>query len=931
METHTIRRIAQLLLFLGPLQAFALVGCDDQTNSTGSINANGSQFASLIGENLISDANCTACHLADQTILRRLNPAPAPVLVGENGIGSRLSMNAIRDRISAHGAESGQRMPDLLHGLENREIAREDIAHYLASQGGPLNSSELRISSALLETGARLYSEVGCVACHGVEPNFGSQSANWSHASLTTFLQDPLASHPAGRMPDMALTSSEASAIAMHLINHDLDNQISVTPRSGLQLEYFDGQYSIASLQKETRKPDQSMSIAVPGVGPGAGKDFFGVRLTGEIDIPSDGRWSFWITSDDGSMLLIDDNVIIDHGGVHGATDKRGSVKLSRGPHQITILMFEASGGEELALSWSGPGVARNRVPEANFSHDTLILNPQWANASLSSEKIQRGEQMFMSIGCTACHVADMPIPNALAVAPPLTSLTPNRGCVGETVDPGLPDYEFTADERTEINSVLAAGDAIQNPLTASTAIAHTMTMLNCIACHQRGELQGPSDAIKAHFVSDGDAELGDEGRIPPTLNDVGNKLRLPALREVLLRGTKVRPYMATRMPRYGARQIEDLVVHFAAQDAKPADAIEPKFSVAAADTGRALTGIDGVSCIQCHTAAGHPSLGVPAVDLTDMHHRIRPGWFRKHLLDPQKSRPGTRMTAFWGNGGTDRIFNMYENGDPTRQVDAIWTYLSLGDSMPLPKGVVPEAGEYALIPTDEPIVFGAFMENVSPRALAVGLPENAHYVWDMEHGRVAMCWRGDFMDAEGTWHGRNARLLKPQGENVLTLPPGRAVEILKNRTSEWPATAERDRAGRTSEPWSMKGISRDENRRPVFHVQADGVRVSESLVPKLASGGTRLIRRFVVATDEGRGDLYMRAGRDISITPAGGEGRNRRWDLGEGRSIDIRGADSFVRDGPDGTKELLVKVPLLFRGQEDAVFEGTFEVEMNW
>ena len=313
------------------------------------------------------------------------------------------------------------------------------------------------------------------------------------------------------------------------------------------------------------------------------------------------------------------------------------------------------------------------------------------------------------------------------------------------------------------------------------------------------------------------------------------------------------------------------------------------------------------------------------------MHHRIRPGWFRRHLLDPQNTNPGTRMTAFWGNGGTDRIFPQYENGDPVRQVDAIWTYLSLGDSMPLPKGIVPEAGEYALIPSDEPIVFGAFMQDVSPRALAVGLPENAHYVWDMEHGRVAMCWRGEFMDAEGTWHGRNARLLKPQGNRVMTLPPGKAVEILENRTTPWPEIMERDPAGRTDERWSMKGVSRDEDRRPIFHLEADGVQVSERLLPKLASGGTRLIRRFIVGTEKGRGDLYMRAAIAASITPGGGEGRTRTWTLDEDRSIEIRGADSFIRNGPDGMTELLVKVPLLFRGQEDVVFEGTFDVEMDW
>jgi hypothetical protein len=388
---------------------------------------------------------------------------------------------------------------------------------------------------------------------------------------------------------------------------------------------------------------------------------------------------------------------------------------------------------------------------------------------------------------------------------------------------------------------------------------------------------------------------------------------------------------MKARMPVFGAAQVEDLVVHFAAADSRSADGIEPPFTVALALTGHTLAGEEGVSCIQCHTAAGHPSLGVPAIDLTKMHARIRPGWFRAHLLDPQKMNPGTRMTSFWGNGGTDRIFPEHETGDPTRQVDAIWSYLSLGESMPLPKGIVPDLGTYALIPIDEPITIGVFMKDTSARTIAVGFPEAAHYAWDLEHGRLALCWRGEFMNAERTWHGRNANLQTPSGSSVLRLPPGHAIEVLSNRAAAWPLAEERDAAGRREDGWRVRGVERDLDRRPMFVLEGVGVQVREQIVPRLARGGTHLNRRFTVQTDASRGDLYMRAAVAPSIKLGAGEGRHRRWTIGPERTIEIRGAESFVREDPNGIMELIVKVPLVFAGREDADFEGTFEVEMSW
>ena len=65
----------------------------------------------------------------------------------------------------------------------------------------------------------------------------------------------------------------------------------------------------------------------------------------------------FRLTSDDGSRLTIDDQVVVDHDGLHGDTAKEGSVTLTAGTvHDLRLDYFEAGGGERLTLEWMPPG-----------------------------------------------------------------------------------------------------------------------------------------------------------------------------------------------------------------------------------------------------------------------------------------------------------------------------------------------------------------------------------------------------------------------------------------------------------------------------------------------------------------------------------------------------------------------------------------------
>ena len=57
------------------------------------------------------------------------------------------------------------------------------------------------------------------------------------------------------------------------------------------------------------------------------------------------GKYTFKLTSDDGSWLYIDDILVIDNGGNHAMKSVTGMVNLEPGKHKIMIKHFDAGGG----------------------------------------------------------------------------------------------------------------------------------------------------------------------------------------------------------------------------------------------------------------------------------------------------------------------------------------------------------------------------------------------------------------------------------------------------------------------------------------------------------------------------------------------------------------------------------------------------------
>ena len=82
-------------------------------------------------------------------------------------------------------------------------------------------------------------------------------------------------------------------------------------------------------------------------------------RFTGYINITTPGTYTFSTTSDDGSMLFIDNNdtPVVSNNAYQGGTTRTGTVNFTTtGYHQIDVGFFQGGGGNGLLVAYTPPG-----------------------------------------------------------------------------------------------------------------------------------------------------------------------------------------------------------------------------------------------------------------------------------------------------------------------------------------------------------------------------------------------------------------------------------------------------------------------------------------------------------------------------------------------------------------------------------------------
>ena len=89
------------------------------------------------------------------------------------------------------------------------------------------------------------------------------------------------------------------------------------------------------------------------------------MQFISNLKIDKAGKYTFYINSNDGSRLFIDDKMIIDNDSEHGARELSNEVELTEGMHSIRADYFQAGGGKVLSVSYSFENSGKQFIPES--------------------------------------------------------------------------------------------------------------------------------------------------------------------------------------------------------------------------------------------------------------------------------------------------------------------------------------------------------------------------------------------------------------------------------------------------------------------------------------------------------------------------------------------------------------------------------------
>ncbi len=100
----------------------------------------------------------------------------------------------------------------------------------------------------------------------------------------------------------------------------------------------------------------------------------FAYVFDGYIKINEDGLYTFYLESNDGSVLFLNDHKLIDNDGAHGIYTKSVSTSLRKGLHRLKVKYFQKEGGKSLKVLWDGSDFKKEEIPESVLYHKEELV-----------------------------------------------------------------------------------------------------------------------------------------------------------------------------------------------------------------------------------------------------------------------------------------------------------------------------------------------------------------------------------------------------------------------------------------------------------------------------------------------------------------------------------------------------------------------------
>ena len=228
------------------------------------------------------------------------------------------------------------------------------------------------------------------------------------------------------------------SAIPPEALLHTLDMlpplrrpDVPATPLlPHLAYRYYEGNWP--ALPDFTTLQPKSLGLANSfDLSQASGSYQFGLSFKGYIQVPQDGMYRFYTSSDDGSRLWIGDTAVVNNDGPHGVVRAYGSIALAAGVHAIRVDYFQGWGGQQLTVEYRKPDGSVQVIPAESLFHTADQL-PPLADAVPAPADLQSG-------------LAYAYYENYFTAAAPLLAATPrSHGVVDHfVIDPRLRNDGF--------------------------------------------------------------------------------------------------------------------------------------------------------------------------------------------------------------------------------------------------------------------------------------------------------------------------------------------------------------------------------------------------------------------------------------------------------------------------------------------------------
>ena len=155
-----------------------------------------------------------------------------------------------------------------------------------------------------------------------------------------------------------------------------------------------------------------------------------------------------------------------------------------------------------------------------------------------------------------------------------------------------------------------------------------------------------------------------------------------------------------------------------------------------------------------------------------------------------------------------------------------------------------------------EAVIYRNFIDRAGPRAIGVGYAEGVNLAFDANVMRLAIIWRGQFMNGQRHWTGRGQGFQPPAGDDAFYFPNGAPFAKLNGVSSSWPPDETRASAIR------FGGYRFDEKQRPSFMYYIGKAKVTDYSRPAGSDPNLSILREITIEQNgENLEGLIFRAG----------------------------------------------------------------------